>query len=216
MRDQFWGDITAEEKSEEKEKKLVTVHDTHKELINKSSDDFNSVEVQDNKIYFYSGVSRPKILRLNKAIDTLNSTSAMRKQSHGVDIPIRLHINSYGGSVFAGLAAVDYIKTSNTEIHTIIDGCAASAATLMSVVANKRFMHRNACMLIHQLSGAMWGKFSSMKDDMQNSEMLMKKIKKIYKEHTSIPSKVLEDILNHDIWWEAETCLKYGLVDEII
>jgi ATP-dependent Clp endopeptidase proteolytic subunit ClpP len=193
-----------------------TIFETHNERINANNDDYNTVDTQDNKIFFYSGVSRPKVLKLNKAIDNLNTTSAMRQASHGINIPIRIHINSYGGSVFAGLAAVDYIKTSKAEVHTIIDGCAASAATLMSVVADKRYMHRNACMLIHQLSGAMWGKFASMKDDMENSEMLMKKIKKIYKDHTRIPDDVLEDILVRDIWWEAETCLKYGLIDEII
>ena len=202
-------------KSKTLQRKL-TIFDTHNERINANNDDYNSVDTQDNKIFFYSGVSRPKVLKLNKAIDTMNTTSAMRKVSHGIDIPIRIHINSYGGSVFAGLAAVDYIKTSKAEVHTIIDGCAASAATLMSVVADRRFMHRNACMLIHQLSGAMWGKFAAMKDDMQNSEMLMEKIKKIYREHTRIPEDVLENILQHDLWWEAEKCLEYGLIDEII
>ena len=210
MKDQFWGD------AEKKELPKRTIFDTHGEKINANNDDYNTVDTQDNKIFFYSGVSRPKVLKLNRAIDTLNTTSAMRKASHGIDIPIRIHINSYGGSVFAGLAAVDYSKTSTAEVHTIIDGCAASAATLMSVVADKRFMHRNACMLIHQLSGAMWGKFAAMKDDMQNSEMLMEKIKKIYREHTRIPEDVLDNILEHDLWWEAEKCLEYGLIDAII
>ena len=47
----------------------------------------------------------------------------------------------------------------------------------MSIVCNKRQITNNSCMLIHQLSGHMWGKFSEMQDDMKNSEMLMKKIK---------------------------------------
>ena len=210
MIDQYWG--SAQKKDPQKKSALQA----YGENVNASNDDYNSVEVQDNTIFFYSGVSRPKVLKLNKAIDNLNTTSAMRKASHGIDIPIRIHINSYGGSVFAGLAAVDYIKNSKAEVHTIINGCAASAATLMSVVADRRFMHRNACMLIHQLSGAMWGKFAAMKDDMKNSEMLMEKIKKIYREHTRIPEDVLENILEHDLWWEAEKCLEYGLIDEII
>ena len=50
----------------------------------------------------------------------------------------------------------------------------------------------------------------------KNSEMLMEKIKNIYKEYTRIPKKELDKILKHDIWWEAEKCLEYGLVDEII
>lgn len=60
------------------------------------------------------------------------------------------------------------------------------------------------------------GKFQEMKDDMENSEMLMKKIKDIYKQHTKIPEHEMDNILKHDIWWEAEKCLEYGLVDELI
>ena len=101
-------------------------------------------------------------------------------------------------------------------VHTIIDGCAASAATMMSCVGSHRQMHRNACMLVHQLSGAMWGKFQEMEDDFENSKMLMQKIKDIYDQHTKIPKREMDKILKHDLWWEAEKCLQYGLVDEII
>jgi len=66
------------------------------------------------------------------------------------------------------------------------------------------------------LSGVMWGKFQEMEDDMENSKMLMKKIKDIYRKHTKIPEEKMNDILKHDLWWDAEQCLEYGLVDEII
>ena len=62
----------------------------------------------------------------------------------------------------------------------------------------------------------MWGKFQEMQDDMKNSEMLMKKIKDIYKQYTSIPKGDLDGMLKHDLWWESDYCLKYGLVDELI
>lgn len=211
MKDRYWG----KEKDEEDDKPLPIVSSL-KERQNANNDDFNSVETVDNRIYFYSGVTRPKILKLNKSIYSLNSSFNKSKTLGYQPPPIKLHINSYGGSVFAGLAAVDCIKNSDTPIHTIIDGCAASAATLMSVVGTRRLMHRNSCMLIHQLSGMMWGKFSEMKDDMENSEMLMKKIKSIYNDHAKVPKKVLDNILLHDLWWEADKCLEYGLVDEII
>jgi ATP-dependent protease ClpP protease subunit len=71
-------------------------------------------------------------------------------------------------------------------------------------------------MLVHQLSGVMWGKYAAMRDDMENSKMLMKKIKNIYREYTKIPEHKMNDILKHDLWWDAEKCLEYGLVDEII
>ena len=52
--------------------------------------------------------------------------------------------------------------------------------------------------------------------NMKNSEILMKRLREIYEERTKIPSKKLNELLKHDLWWDAETCLKYGLVDEII
>jgi ATP-dependent Clp endopeptidase proteolytic subunit ClpP len=212
MRDYFWGTTEAEVEEEG-----ISIHDFASESKGHASTDNNVVDFSHNRIYFYSGVTRPKILKLNKGIFNLNV--GMLSKTGPLDYappPIVLHINSYGGSVFAGLSAVDYIKTSKIPVHTIIDGCAASAATLMSCVGAHRQMHRNACMLVHQLSGAMWGKFQEMQDDMQNSEMLMEKIKDIYREHTKIPKKEMDNILKHDIWWEAEKCLQYGLVDEII
>ena len=179
--------------------------------------DNNKVQVGRNRIYFYSEVNRPKNLELNKTLVTLGNTLYNRGQSLDVDPGrIFLHINSGGGSVFAGLSSVDYILNSKVPVTTVIDGCAASAATIMSVVGHHRVMHKHSFMLIHQISSVMWGKFEEMKDDMKNSELLMETIIKIYEEHTRIPRGELKEILKRDIWWDAKTCLDYGLVDEII
>ena len=181
------------------------------------SSDNNKVQIGRNRIYFYSEVTRAKNLELNKNIATMSNTLYNRGQSLQVDAGrIFLHINSFGGSVFAGMSSVDYILNSKVPITTVIDGCAASAATIMSVVGHHRVMHKHSFMLIHQISSAMWGKFEEMKDDMKNSELLMDTIIKIYEEHTRIPRSDLETILKRDIWWDAKTCLDYGLVDEII
>jgi ATP-dependent protease ClpP protease subunit len=210
MLDHYWG-------SEDEQEELRTPHEMASETKAHATTDNNVVEFSHNRIYFYSAVTRPKILKVNRGIHNLNVAFLGKTVPLEYEPPpIKLHINSYGGSVFAGLSAVDYIKSSKVPVHSIIDGCAASAATLMSVVAERRYMHRNACMLVHQLSGLLWGKFQDMQDDMQNSEMLMKKIKDIYKQHTKIPKRELDNILKHDLWWEAEKCLEYGLVDELI
>jgi len=177
----------------------------------------NQVSMANNRIYFYSEVTRPDCLHLNKNIQTLSDAMVNTSHSYGVSIPpIKLHINSYGGSVFAGLSSVDYIASSRAPIHSIVEGCAASAATIMSVVAEKRYIRKNAYMLIHQLSSGMWGKYEELKDDMENNERLMETIRDIYANHTKIPKKKLNEILKHDLWFDSDTCLEYGLVDEII
>ena len=103
-----------------------------------------------------------------------------------------------------------------TPVYTYVDGFAASAATLISVVGKKRYMTKNSLMLIHQLSGADSGKFYELQDQMSNMQILMNKINKIYLNKTKIDQDTLLKLLQKDLWLDAKTCLAYGLVDEII
>jgi len=155
---------------------------------------------------------------LNKELRNLEDKLVGQAQTLGLEnpSPIYLHINSYGGSVFAGFSSVDYILNCNVPVITVIDGCAASAATLMSICGTHRVMNKHAFMLVHQISSSAWGKFEELKDSMKNNELLMNTIKSMYSERTKIPKKKLADILKHDLWWDAKTCLEYGLVDEVI
>ena len=129
MKDHFWGS----QGDDQAEQEQLTVHDFATEKQAHAATDFNVVDASHNRIYFYSGVTRPKVLKLNKFIFNLNINMLSKTIPLEYEPPpIKLHINSYGGSVFAGLAALDYIKNSKVPVHTIIDGCAASAATLIN------------------------------------------------------------------------------------
>ncbi len=192
-------------------------HVAGSEFQNAKPEDNNRIESKSNRIYYYCEVSRGKNLTLNMKLQDMAGDLLDRSRSLQVDPgSIYLHINSYGGSVFAGFSSVDYILNSAVPVTSIIDGCAASAATIMSVTAKHRQINKHAYMLIHQLSSGMWGKYQEQKDNMENNDRLMKMIIDIYEEHTKIPKKELNKLLKHDLWWDAETCLKYGLVDEII
>jgi ATP-dependent Clp protease protease subunit len=175
------------------------------------------VEVLDNTIMFYGEVNEKNAKSLNKALRTLDKELQIFKLKYGCESPpLRLFINSYGGSVFAGFSIMDTIKNCKTPVHSYVDGSAASAATLISVVAKKRFIFPNSFMLVHQLSSTMWGNYEAMKDEMENLDLIMDRIKKIYKEHTNMGVRQITNILKKDKWFEAELCLELGLVDEIV
>lgn len=176
------------------------------------------LEIVNNRIYFYADIDRDTSLRLNKELkqkesDILHDTLINdRKES----VNIFLHINSYGGSVFHGFSILDNLVTCKVPIITIVDGCAASSATLFSVAGKRRYIHKHSFMLIHQISSIMWGKYAECQDEMKNQDILMKTIKDIYKEYTSLPMKKLDEIMSHDLWFDATQCLNYKLVDEIL
>lgn len=186
--------------------------------LNFLEEDDSLVQTEQNRIYFYTEVGRKAVLELNRTITELDTEIVEESNRYGVkEYPsIKLYISSFGGSVFDAFGAIDYIRNTKAPVHSIIDGYAASAATLMSVCAKKRFINKNAFMLIHQLSGMNYGTYEQMKDDNKNNERLMELIRNIYAQYTEIPKKKLNEILKRDLWFDAETCLSYGLVDEIL
>ena len=174
------------------------------------------IEKYDNHVYFYSEVSRESIFDLNMLLKEVEEENIITANKLNIEpIPIYLHINSYGGSVFAGFAAIDMIVSCKVPVYTIIEGCAASAATMMSIVGAKRYIRPNSYMLVHQLSSGCWGKMNEIEDEYENLKELMKNIKRIYEKHAKIPKKDLTDVLKHDLWWNPEKCMAYGLVDEL-
>lgn len=175
-----------------------------------------NIKRTNNHIYFYSEVTRETIFDLIMRIKDAEEENLITSiKLHIESIPIFLHINSKGGSVFDAFNAIDVIQSCRMPIHTIIEGATASAGTLISVVGEKRYMTKNAFMLIHQLSSVCWGKMSEIEDEFENLQELTEKIKDIYSENTKIPKKELNKLLQHDLWLNSSKSLKYGLVDEL-
>ena len=136
-----------------------------------------------NHVYFHAEVNRNNIFELITHLRESEIENIVNAHKMSLDeIPIYLHINSFGGSVFDALTAIDVIKACKVPVYTVIEGATASAGTLMSVVGVKRFIRPSSYMLIHQLSSGCWGKMSEIEDDFQNNKILMEKIKNIYKE----------------------------------
>ena len=205
MNGKYWG-----EKKEPISKNKQTAN------VNRTDND-KHISVQENKIYYYAGVNRESAVELNKKIAELESKSLSLSNSLEIDPPpIKILINSGGGSIVAGISSMDTIIRSKVPIHTYVDGFAASAATFLSVVGAHRLMSRNSYMLVHQLSSNFWGTYSKFEDEKENLDLMMKTIKDVYKKYTKVPMKRLDTILKHDLLWDANKCLEYGLVDEII
>ena len=175
------------------------------------------VEVIDNNIYFYSDVTTKSCYTLIKSLKNLDiKLQVTTLKSDIKDTHINLHIHSYGGDLFGAFAVIDQITNLKTPVHSYISGIAASAATIISVVCHKRYIYKHSYMLIHELSSCFWGKFSEIEEDFENNKKFMQDIKQIYKDHSNVNRRKLNDILKHDVWWDAKTCLDVGLVDEII
>jgi ATP-dependent Clp endopeptidase proteolytic subunit ClpP len=192
-----------------------TSDDKLSNILGKKDHD-TKIERDNNHIYFYSEVTRESIFELTMLIKEAEEESILTSYKLNIDdVPIYLHISSFGGSIYAAFNAIDIINACKVPVYTIIDGATASAGTLISIIGKKRYIRPNAHMLIHQLSSGCWGKMSEIEDEFKHLQELMDKIKQFYKDYTNIPKKELNELLKHDLWLSSDKCLKHGLVDEV-
>ena len=200
MDEKYWGEKKAPQKT-----------------VQKPKQEEKHIAVHENKIYYYANVNRESVVELNKKVGEIESKSLTLGHNLDINPPsIKILINSGGGSITAGISSMDTVLRCKVPVETYVDGFCASAATFISVVGGRRFMSRNSYMLIHQLSSTLWGKYSEIEDEKKNLDLMMETIKSVYKEYTKVPMRKLDEILRHDLLWDANTCLKYRLIDEII
>lgn len=193
-------------------KRTKSRHDSSDE----EQDDYEQVvKVQGNEIFYNGDVTEENasvlIREINKTEKTLRK---MAVDFDGFEPSIRLYINSDGGSVFAGLSAMNHIEKCRVPVTTIANGLCASAATFILMGGKTRCITKNAYVLIHQMTVGMWGdyKFSELTEEMDNNKKLMKMLRDMYTEKTNIPEKKLDTMMKKDVMLSARKCIKYGIV----
>lgn len=178
-----------------------------------------TVETQGNHIYFYSHVNSDRCLDLIKQLRTLDEKLRNEKLSRDVPeendyAPIWLHIQSGGGSLFAGWAACDQLEQIKTPVYSIVEGYAASAATLISMSCTRRYIQPRAMMMIHQLSAAAWGTYQEIQDWNKMLDVSMEQLVNFYVTKSNLSEERVRDALKHDSWFSSQECLDVGLADE--
>ena len=169
----------------------------------------NEVYAEGNTIFFFCDVDD----------DTIKKMCRLLKRVSLTHDNIKLCINSSGGSLYAGMAGLDYIRSlvlQGVKIETIAYGFCASAATFLLLGGSKRFMGKNAYVMIHQMLDSIGGTYCELKSEMRNNKKIMKHFRTLYRENTEIPEEYLEKLLTKDIVLSANKCLRYGVVHELI
>lgn len=179
-----------------------------------------AIEPFHNHVYFYNEVNSNCVLDMIKRVrevdEMLRSERASRSVPYWIaETPIWLHIQSGGGSLFAGFSAADQLATIQTPVYSIIEGYCCSAATLISMACSHRLITANSFMMIHQLSNSMWGKYEDFKDEMHMMDMAMDRVVKFYTKRTKLNKKKVRKLLERDSWFDAKGAIKLGLADEI-
>jgi ATP-dependent protease ClpP protease subunit len=177
------------------------------------------VHIHGNEVFFHCEVNEDSVRELVMKMRAL--VKHLRKIYIDLDIEqdpaVTLYIKSDGGDLYSGFSGMDHIRSLRARVTTVADGVCASAATLLLLAGMHRKMSENSYVLIHQISAdGVWGKFEELKDHMQNYTKDMERMQRVYEAETTIPPRKLKKILKKDLYLDAEQCLNYGVVGEII
>lgn len=134
----------------------------------------------------------------------------------GTKDEIDVVINSNGGDVFQGIAIGNLLKANSAKINVVINGIAASAASIIAMAGDTIKIYPNAQMMIHRASTWCEGNVDDFRTTADQLEAIDKSVKASYKAHFSGSDEELENILVSETFMDAETALNYGLVDEIL
>ncbi len=134
------------------------------------------------------------------------------------DDPIRLFINTPGGSADDGYAIHDVIRFIRSPVLCITNGLNASAGTviLLSSPKEHRFALPNSRIMIHQPSSGVRGKASDIETTAEEISKLRHRLNElIATECDRTPAQVEKDTTG-DCWFSPTEALEYGLISKVL
>ena len=134
------------------------------------------------------------------------------------DKDITIYINSPGGSVSAGFAIYDTIKSIKCDVSTVCVGsaCSMGAFLLAAGTKGKRYALENSEVMLHQVIGTVGGQASDVIISANFARRTKDRINNILAQNIGKPVETIAKDTERDNWMFAEDALAYGVVDEIV
>ena len=171
---------------------------------------FDKKFMEERKIFLWGEVSD------KSARDITNRLLYLEAMEPGKEIT--LYISSPGGGVTSGMVIYDTMQMISSPVSTVCMGMAASMGSILlsGGEKGKRFIFPHGEVMIHQPSGGGQGTSA----DLETMAIQILKAKelsaKILAENCGQTyEKVLEDF-DRDYWMDAQSSIKYGIVDKIL
>lgn len=145
--------------------------------------------------------------------DFLNDMETIKDKKN-----VTFHINSPGGEVFAGVSIYNRMKEFTGNVTTIVDGLAASAASIIAQGGKTRKVCNGSLTMIHGASSFMIGYYNAnqLKDDWNKINAIDKSISEIYASCTGIDKEKIKNMMVKTTWMSAQEAVENGFADEVV
>ncbi len=146
------------------------------------------------------------------AADFVRELSALDVQQ------LTIRINSFGGSVSDGIAIYNAIKRHPAATTVVIDGVAASIASLIAMAGDTVEMSENSLLMIHAPWGGMSGNSADMREFADMLDTWAQAMSTSYAAKSGQPIETMLALLTDgvDHWYTAEQALAENFVTSVV
>ncbi|CYU70844.1 head maturation protease, ClpP-related [Streptococcus suis] len=135
---------------------------------------------------------------------------------HAGNGDITLWINSPGGDVFAAAQIYNMLMDYKGDVHVVIDGLAASAASVIAMAGTTVSMSPVAMMMIHNPWTVAQGEAKDMQKVIEMLGEIKESIINAYELRTGLSRTKLSHLMDSESWFNAKKAVELGFADKIL
>ncbi|TRD16957.1 head maturation protease, ClpP-related [Palleronia caenipelagi] len=131
----------------------------------------------------------------------------------GPDADLVVHLNSGGGIATEGTAIRSALTDREGRTDVVIDGIAASAASIIAMGGETVSMALGALLMIHDPSGFTWGTVADHDKTIRALNSLGDTYARVYARKSGKPDAECRDIMRAETWYTPEEAVTAGFAD---
>jgi ATP-dependent Clp protease protease subunit len=174
---------------------------------------------ENRSFYLFSEIDNTSISAIYaQMMKVIMEDDLMDEQIKGYERPpIKLFVNSHGGTLCDMWALIDIMLNSKTPIHTYCTGYAESAGLKIFLAGSKRYVTKHATLMYHQLSSWPQGKYQDLHENQKELEWQQNAIEEYICSRTRIKHAKLKEVRERRQDWNihAHEAIKLGIADAI-
>ncbi|MCD1264065.1 hypothetical protein B5M44_04160 [Shinella sumterensis] len=132
----------------------------------------------------------------------------------GLDGDITVRLNSGGGIAADGAAIHAALATYDGSVHIIVEGIAASAASLIAMAGDRITVADGAVMMIHDPLNVTYGNSADHAKTIEELEAYATAYAKLYARRSGKSAAECRDIMKAETWYDGDEAVAAGFADD--
>jgi ATP-dependent protease ClpP protease subunit len=129
---------------------------------------------------------------------------------------IELRLNSPGGDAWDGIAIYNALRDHPATVNVVVDGLAASAASIVAMAGTTVRMNRGAQMMVHDAWGLVIGNAGDLTEAAAMFDKLSDGMAEIYAARAGGTVADWREAMAAESWYSAAEAVDAGLADELV